>query len=88
MTTCPPWCVSLHDPARGEDDWVHASEPLTLAEDATAQVVMSVDPDTGERDGPYVLMGDHQMVPEQATRAAEQLMTLTRIASESHQARE
>lgn len=77
--SCPPWCVTRHDPARGEDDWVHQSEPLML-EGATAHVCLSVDPVTGERDGPYVLMGDTQLDLPEARRAGEGLIALVRLA--------
>ena len=54
---CPPWCVTHHGVHLGEENWVHTGEPLLVADGIRAVVVMSVDPDTGTADGPYVLIG-------------------------------
>jgi hypothetical protein len=78
---CPPWCVTAHDPARGEDDWVHVSEPLMLTDGVTARLCMSVDPATGEEDGPYVLVGEEQLTPAQAERLGIELSALAALAS-------
>jgi hypothetical protein len=75
-TSCPPWCVTAHDPSRGEDDWLHQGEPVTLADGVRATVSMSIDPTTGDHDGPYVLIGDTQHTPEDAERIAAELSLL------------
>jgi hypothetical protein len=79
-TTCPPWCVTAHDPARGEDDWLHASEPLVLTGGVAARLCTSIEPRTGEEDGPYVLVGDDQFMPVQAQRLGIQLSELAAAA--------
>ena len=78
---CPEWCVTAHDPSRGEEDWVHLSEPLVLTDGVMARLCMSVDPATGEQDGPYVLVGDEQLTPEQAERLGIELSALAAQAS-------
>ena len=60
VRACPPWCVSAHGEHLGEEDWVHLGEPLSLAEDASARLCMSVDPDSRVADGPYVVIGSHE----------------------------
>lgn len=75
---CPPWCVTRHDPARGEDDWLHQGEPLLLTDGVVAALCMSVDPGTGERDGPWVVIGDRQYTPAEAERLGLDLSALAR----------
>lgn len=55
--TCPHWCVSHHDVHQGEEDWIHTSEPVPVADGLMARLCMSIDPDSGATDGPYVLIG-------------------------------
>lgn len=62
---CPTWCVALHRVENGEEDWVHRGEPLVVAEGVTATVCMSIRPDTGAEDGPYVIIGSREYsIPE------------------------
>jgi hypothetical protein len=77
---CPPWCVVAHDPYRGEDDWLHQSEPIFLADGVAARACMSIDPDTGERDGPYVILGDEQLTPVEAQQLGVELTALASLA--------
>ncbi|GGK68514.1 hypothetical protein [Ornithinimicrobium pekingense] len=77
-----------HDPARGEDDWLHQSEPLTLADGVQARLVMSIDPTTGEEDGPYVLVGDEQLTPAEAERLGIELTALAARARRPQDPRE
>lgn len=79
-SSCPPWCVTAHDPSRGEDDWLHLSEPLILADGVGARLGMSVDPATGEQDGPYVFLGDEQLEPAEAERLGIELTALATLA--------
>lgn len=83
VTGCPPWCVVGHDPTRGEDDWLHQSEPIFLADGVTARTCMSVDPATGERDGPYVIVGDEQLTPVEAQQLGVELTALASLALRS-----
>ena len=77
--SCPAWCVTAHDPARGEDDWLHLGEPVVLDDGTGARLCMSIEPGTGERDGPYVLLGDSQLHPADAERVGEQLIALAAL---------
>lgn len=77
---CPPWCVTAHDPARGEDDWVHLGEPLMVTDGVTAVLCMSVDPATGTQDGPWVLIGDRQYTPAEAEQLGLVLSALARTS--------
>jgi hypothetical protein len=77
---CPAWCVTAHDPALGEDDWVHVSEPVVLAAGVLARLCMTVDPGTGAEDGPYVLVGDEQYTPAEATALGADLIALARVS--------
>lgn len=63
---CPEWCVVHHDIRAGEEDWLHVSEPLYLTEGVAAQLSMSLDPATGEQDGPFVTVGDTEYTLEEA----------------------
>ena len=63
---CPCWCVTAHDSARGEDDWVHEGAPLDVEEGVIARLCMSVDPSTGTVDGPYVIVGSRELTVAQA----------------------
>lgn len=63
---CPCWCVTNHDPARGEDDWVHEGAPLHVEDGVLARLCVSVDPRSGHVDGPYVIVGSRELSVEQA----------------------
>lgn len=63
---CPCWCVTRHNPARGEDDWVHEGAPLQVEDDVAARLCVSVNPSNGDIDGPYVLVGARELTVEQA----------------------
>lgn len=63
---CPFWCVTNHDVARGEDDWVHEGAPLVVEDGVAARLCVSVDPGSGHVDGPYVIVGSRELTVEQA----------------------
>ncbi len=75
---CPPWCVSTHGDHQGEEDWVHVSDSLSLADDVDAHACMSVDPVTGAVDGPHVNIGWRQYTPGEAEALARSLLDLAR----------
>ena len=54
--SCARWCINEHGFYAGEDDCLHARAKVVLADNITAQLCASIDPDTGETDGPYVLV--------------------------------
>ncbi len=75
---CPSWCVSNHGDHQGEEDWVHVSDSLSLADDVDAHACMSVDPVTGAVDGPYVNIGWRQYTPREAETLARSLLDMAR----------
>ena len=75
---CPSWCVTRHGVHRGEEDWLHLGEPIPVAEGIQARRCMSVDPETGLQDGPYVLIGSIELTLPAAAALGAALVQLTR----------
>ena len=75
-TFCPSWCVTAHNAALGEEDWLHSSEPVPLRDGVRARLAMSIDPDTCDVDGPYVLIGDTELTVAEAHTFATSLLAL------------
>lgn len=73
---CPPWCVGSHGLHDGEEDWVHVGQPLPIADGIDATLCMSVDPETGLRDGPYVLIGSTELSLDAAAALGNALIRL------------
>jgi hypothetical protein len=59
-TVCPPWCRRQHGDVAGEDDLVHVGRRQLVGRTAVL-LCMSVHPDTGETDGPVVLVGEDEL---------------------------
>ncbi|WP_156465298.1 hypothetical protein [Knoellia sp. Soil729] len=74
VSPCPSWCVTRHGVHLGEENWVHTGEPLLVADGIPAYVVMSVDPETGTSDGPYVLIGAREYTLSEARHVGSALM--------------
>jgi hypothetical protein len=75
---CPPWCTTPHGATAGEEDWLHVSEPVVLADEVLARLCMTVDPETNAEDGPYVVVGSREYsLPEAEALGA----SLIRLAS-------
>ncbi len=81
--TCPPWCNVRHGLSDGEEDWVHVSEPLVVADDVAARLCMSVDPETEATDGPYVVVGSREYSLTEAERLGASLMELASRGAKS-----
>ena len=79
---CPLWCVTRHGAHLGEEDWVHTSAPVALAEGVNARTCMSVNPVTGTVDGPFVMIGATEHTPDEAELLATALLALVAAASE------
>lgn len=79
--TCPTWCRTRHGAAAGEDDWLHVSEPLVLADDVIARLCMSVDPRTDEADGPYVIVGTREYSLAEAAELGASLIQLAEVGA-------
>lgn len=73
---CPPWCVTHHAVHAGEEDWLHTGEPVILADGVAARLCMSIDPGTGDEDGPYVLIGTSELTLAETARLGASLMDL------------
>jgi hypothetical protein len=73
---CPDWCSTRHGASLGEEDWIHVGEPLAIADGTLAQLCMSIDPDTGVEDGPYVLIGSAEYTLSEAQALGSALLTL------------
>jgi hypothetical protein len=73
---CPSWCVAPHGSQFGEEDWLHASEPIVLAAGVWAELAMSIHPVTGTTDGPFIRIGDAELTPAEAAALATRLQTL------------
>jgi hypothetical protein len=58
---CPCWCVTEHDSVLGEENWVHEGAPIEVEAGVVARLCMSVDPETGLADGPYILVGYREL---------------------------
>lgn len=78
---CPAWCVTAHGTYVGEEDWLHISEPLVLADGTLAKLCMSIDPSTGIQDGPFVLIGSTEYSLEEAEDIGAALMAMADLGS-------
>ncbi|WP_210480640.1 hypothetical protein [Naasia sp. SYSU D00948] len=76
MSACPDWCVVRHGMILGEEDLVHQGRMLDIAEGVVAQLVMSYDPETGQSDGPYVLIGGREYTLDAAEELAQTLLAI------------
>lgn len=76
---CPPWCVTHHAVAHGEDDWVHVGEPLVLSAGVFALLCMSVEPESGAVNGPYVVIGSSEFSLKEAESLGASLTALARL---------
>ena len=80
--TCPPWCELGHGAHTGEDDTVHIGGQLCVR-NTLVRLCCTVDPETGQQDGPYVLMGSQEFdLPE----VDDLVEALSRLAAEARDA--
>jgi hypothetical protein len=84
QNACPHWCVMQHEVHLGEEDWIHTSAPVPVADGLAARLCMSVDPGTGVKDGPYVLIGTSEYTLTEARILGDSLIRLA-SADESYQ---
>lgn len=73
---CPAWCVVEHGVRLGEEDWLHTGEPVVVADGMMARLCMSVQPDTGIEDGPYVLIGGCELTLAETGALATTLLAM------------
>jgi hypothetical protein len=60
----------------GEEDWVHTGEAVPVVDGLLARLCMSVDPVTGVRDGPYVVIGSSELTLAETTSLGASLLAL------------
>ena len=78
VDTCPPWCTAVHGTYTDDLDALHSADEVPLASSLTAQLCCSVDPLTGEVDGPFIVVGREEWSPQ---RTAEVGLALLRLAA-------
>ena len=79
--TCPAWCRTRHGASDGEEDWLHVSEPLIMADGIVACLCMSVGPQTDEADGPYVIVGSREYSLAEAAELGASLIQLAAVGA-------
>ena len=72
---CPTWCVQWHGIRTGEDDAVHMSGEL-LVRGVSLRLCTTIDPETDELDGPYVLLGGEEYTLHEADALIDALTHL------------
>lgn len=75
----PPWCVTTHGVQHGEEDWIHCSPPVIVADGLLARTCISIDPETGVTDGPYVLIGGSELTTDETRAVGESLIRLASV---------
>ena len=73
---CPSWCATGHGVHIGEEDWLHLSEPLPIAEGVSARLCLSIDPLTSLQDGPYIMIGSQEYTLPQAQALGASLLAM------------
>jgi hypothetical protein len=83
---CPGWCINEHGHYTGEDDYLHAGAQVVLTGDVTARLCASVDPDSGETDGPYVLIDgyDYELTLDVTRTIGLAFLSLVADGADSH----
>lgn len=79
--TCPPWCVMTHGVHLGEEDQVHVSGQFCVR-NTLIRLCSTIDPGTGEQDGPYVLLGHHEYSLDEVEDLVDVLLSLIGQARE------
>lgn len=72
---CPSWCVLGHGVHLGEEDLVHVSAQLCVR-NTLIRLCSSVDPESGDQDGPYVVVGASEFTLEEVDALARALTSL------------
>lgn len=81
LVSCPSWCVLDHGRLPGEDDAVHVSGALMVRRTVLRLCLMH-DPDSGEREGPYVLVGAEEYSLHEAEALIDALTQLVDRAAD------
>lgn len=79
-STCPPWCHQRHGELAGEEDTVHVSQRRTVGS-TTVLLCAAASADTGDQDGPYVLVGEDEFSLPQTRALVEALLSAIALAA-------
>ena len=58
--TCPGWCRLRHGVHTGEEEHLHVGGALLVRQDVL-RLVATIDPETGAKEGPFVMMGSQEL---------------------------
>ena len=78
---CPTWCTVQHGDLLGEDDLVHSSADVVVRQLRLRLCQSTLD---GRQDGPYVLVGDHELTGHEAEGLVAALGRLVHLAAQDH----
>lgn len=81
--TCPPWCTLGHGVHLGEEDLVHISRQHCVR-NTLLRICCTLDPETGEQDGPYLLLGAQEFSLEEVDVLVGALTDLAEQARGGH----
>lgn len=77
---CPSWCTARHGEFEGEESQLHVGDRVLLGAGLFAMLCASVDPVTGQLDGPRILAGSEEWSAAHARGLGEALMALADAA--------
>jgi hypothetical protein len=63
--SCPKWCARRHGEQVGEEDGVHVSGTLQVRR-TILRLAATVDPETGAKEGPFILVGPDEYTLHEA----------------------
>jgi hypothetical protein len=72
---CPTWCARRHSEVADEDDLVHIGDNM-FVRNTMIRLCMTIDPETGMQDGPYVLIGSDEFTLVEASTLVDVLNDL------------
>jgi hypothetical protein len=78
--SCPSWCTAEHGVFLGEEDHLHTGPDVPLTDTITARLCATIDPDSGETDGPYVIVDSLALTVERTLDIGHTLITLADTA--------
>ena len=78
---CPPWCTVDHGVQAGEEDWLHVSAPVFLTDGVAARLCLSIDPESGAQDGPFVVIGSTEYTLAEAAGLGVALIEIAQTAT-------
>jgi hypothetical protein len=75
---CPSWCALRHDRYQGEENLVHVSEGR-FVRNTLVRICMTMDPQTGRTDGPFVLLGTDEYSLDEVAALVDVLRDLLNL---------